>query len=396
MWEWYRRATDAIAQGALTNSKRVECLVKGVTPSHIKSCTGPFVFDTDNKKYLDFICGLGTNLFGYKDPHIIKAINEQLETGWLASLPFELEVEAAEAIKSEFQFIDKVRFLKEGTTACQSAIRIARAHTGRTKVLSSGYHGHSDMFISLTPPAVGVPDDRNIEAFTDFKQIRSDVAAVIIEPVLLEYNKARVEWLIELKRKCEINGVVLIFDEIITGFRFLKRAVALESGVFPDILLLGKACAAGMPLSIIGLKRGIGEGKEWFVSGSYHGEALSLRVLLKTMELLRNKYKINDLWEKGEDFQLAFNQILPDKLKIKGYGTRGAFEGDLTTKGLFWQEAIRAGILFGPSFFLNFAHIPHLAGVLDFAKDILPKIERGDVKLIGELPASPFSQRARS
>lgn len=395
-WEWYRRANESIAQGALTNSKRVECLVKGVSPTHIKKAEGCFVYDTEGKKYLDFICGLGTNLLGYANAHIQKAVVARLSSGWLGSLPFTSEVEAAELVKNWFPFVDRVRFLKEGTTACQSAIRIARAHTGRSRVLSHGYHGHADPFISLTPPSLGVPEDGNIETFSQWEQLDETVAAVIIEPIITEWGQERIMYLAQLREKCTKLGIVLIFDEIITGFRWPKFSFACWSGIHPDIILLGKACAGGMPLSIIGLGRGIGEGKEWFVSGTFHGDLLALAALTTTFELLINKHKIDDLWSEGDDFLKSFNELAPDKIKILGYPTRGVFTGDALFKALFWQEAARAGILFGPSFFLCFPHIEHLKSVLSFAQDIIPKIRQGKIELLGEMPASPFSAKARS
>lgn len=395
-WEYYRRAHLAIAQGALTNSKRVECLVKGISPTHVKKAQGCFIWDHQDRRFMDFICGLGTNLLGYADPNIRKAVVDQMDQGWLASLPFTKEVEAAELVKNWFPFVDKVRFLKEGTTACQSAIRIARAHTGRTRVLSHGYHGHSDPFISLTPPAFGVPKDLNIEPFHNSRQIDEGIACVIVEPIVTDWSKERINYLAEIQAQCKRYGVVLIFDEIITGFRWPKFSFSNWSGIHPDIILLGKACAGGMPLSIVGLKSGIGVKDEWFVSGTFHGDVLALAALTATFNTLVNKQKIDELWEDGADFLQQFNAICPDRLKITGYPTRGVFEGDLEVKALFWQEAIKAGILFGPSFFLSFPHREHLKSVLQFSQEILPKILAKKIDLEGELPASPFSSRARS
>lgn len=395
-WEWYRRAKDSIAQGSLTNSKRVECLVKGVSPTHIKKAEGCFVYDVHDKKYMDFICGLGTNLFGYGNAHIVDAVKKQMSDGWLASIPFTKEVEAAELVKNWFPFVEKVRFLKEGTTACQSAIRIARASSGRTKVLSHGYHGHADPFISLTPPALGVPDDPNIFTLEKLNQIDDKTAAVIIEPIITDWSPARINYLQDLKAQCRKVGALLIFDEIITGFRWPKFSFANWSGVYPDIILLGKACAGGFPLSIVGLSNRVSDLKQWFVSGTFHGDCLALAAFTETVSLLMNKYKIEELWESGEDFMRDFANLGQDKIKITGYPTRGVFEGDPLIKALFWQEAAKAGILFGPSFFLCFPHKEHLASVLSFAQDIIPKILAGKIELEGDMPASPFSQKARS
>lgn len=394
-FDLYRRAHASIAQGALTNSKRVECLVKGVTPTHLVRGNGAYTFDVNGKRYIDFICSLGTNLFGHANPYITQTIAEQLQNGWLFSMGSQVEVEAAEMVKNYFQFVDKVRFLKTGTEACMAAIRIARAHTRRSKVLSAGYHGHADPFLSLTPPHLGVPEDKNIESFTNLNQIREDIACVILEPIVTEDSPKRREWLNEVKTKCQKNGVLLIFDEIITGFRWPRLSFSLDSGIYPDIICLGKAMGGGLPLSCVGLRPGIGNSQDWFVSGTYYGETLSLKTMMKVFWLLENRFKINTLWDNGKFFLEAFNTIAPEKLKIEGYPTRGVFVGDPMTKALFWQEACRAGILFGPSWFYGFQNMEHRDVVLSFARDILPKIKAGQVELKGELPVTPFAQKLR-
>ncbi len=394
-YEWYRRANESIAQGALTNSKRVETLIKGVSPTHVTHGEGAYLYTPDGRKYVDYICGLGTNLFGYANPHITKAISERLSKGWLYSLGSTLEVECAELLKSQMPFVQKVRFLKTGTEACAAAVRIARAHTGRDKVLSSGYHGWADEFVSLSPPGLGIPKRLSIESFTSLDQLRTDVAALIIEPIMTEHSPKRIEWLQLVVDKCRKNSIVVIFDEIITGFRWPRMSFSADSGIHPDIILLGKAISSGMPLAAVGLARGIGDDKEWFVSGTYAGELLSLSVMKKTIELLHNKYKIDELWRDGACFQRDFNEIHP-KLQIEGYPTRGVFVGDPEVKALFWQEAHRAGILFGPSFFYGFQHIGMREQVITSCKAILQRIKNNEVKLEGEPPTSPFAQRVRA
>ena len=214
-FEWHRRSLKAFAQGSLTNSKRPECLVMGVYPTHIKKASGAFLIDTEGKKYLDFICGLGSNLIGYANPFVLKAIKDQIESGWLASLPFTTEVEAAEKIKDIFPFVDKLRFFKEGTTACMAAIRIARAKTKRTKVLSDGYHGHTDSFLSLTPPAAGVPIDLNMERFSSLSQINEGIAAVIIEGIqgVAGIHEASDAFFQAIRKLCDAHGAVYIAED---------------------------------------------------------------------------------------------------------------------------------------------------------------------------------------
>lgn len=395
MFDWYRRAHTAIAQGALTNSKRVETFIKGVTPTHcVPKAQGPYIWGVDGKRYLDYCCANGTNLFGYEHPLIRQAIASS--PYGVRSLGTTLEVECAELVKDRVPFVKKVRFLKEGTSACAAALRIARAHTGRSKVLSSGYHGWSDDFVYLSPPALGVPERGHIESLRDFSDIRSDVAAVIVEPIVTDYSTQRKEWLTELIRKCRVNGTIVIFDEIITGFRWPRLSFSADSGIHPDIILLGKACASGLPLSIVGLAEHIGDNSEWFISGTYHGEMQSLSVMKRTCEMLHNKFKLEELWKDGGYFIEEFNQIWPEGLKLEGYPTRGVFVGDALVKALFLQESHKALILFGPSWFYGFQHMGLREQTISTCKDILNRIKNKQVTLDGEMPSSPFAQKVRA
>ena len=393
-FEWYRRAHTAIAQGSLTNSKRVETFIKGVTPTHCVSAAGAKIKGVDGKVYIDFCCANGTSLFGYEHPELIRARNSAPMGPY--SLGSTLEVECAELLKDRIPFVRKVRFLKSGSEACSAAIRISRAHTGRDKVLSSGYHGWHDDFVSLSAPAFGVPRRQTIEPLTSMDQIKTDIAAVIIEPVVTEHSPKRMQWIHDLIIKCKKNGVLVIFDEVITGFRWPGLTFSRDTGIHPDIICVGKAMAGGMALSAVGLAEHIGDDKEWFVSSTFAGEPAPLVVFKKVCEMLHNKYKLEELWREGKAFLEDFNNIAPDRLLIEGYPTRGVFKGDPLTKALFFQESHKAGILFGPSWFLGFQHMGMREGVVSTSKDILQRITNNQVKLEGDMPASPFAERVRA
>lgn len=390
----YARHQETIAQGALTNSKRPECFVKGVYPTHLVKSQGCFAWDVDGKRYVDFISGMGSNLLGAAHPEITGAIAFYAQNGTTLSLSTPVEVEAAEMVKGFFPFIDHLKFLKTGTEACAASIRIARAHTGRDEVLSEGYHGWSDDFVSLSPPALGVPARTCIDKFTAPAHITEKTAAVIIEPIVTEDTPDRRQWLQAVRDQCTKVGALLIFDEVITGFRYLRHGVSNATGVTPDLICLGKAMGGGMPLAAVGGKKAVMSGSEYFVSSTFAGEMVSLGASLKFMKLLRTKFKIEELWEKGEHFKAQFNELHP-ALKMKGYGTRGVFDGDPMTKALFFQEACRGGLLFGASWFLSFPHVEHLDSVLHSCRDILTRIKAGNVTLQGEMPRTPFAQKMR-
>lgn len=400
--EILRRANQSIASGALTNSKRPQSFVKGVYPTHLLRGQGCSVWDTRNNQYIDFICGLGTNLLGYSNIEVTQAICAQALRGSVLSLGTVLEVETAEKVKEIFPFVDRVRFLKTGSDACNASLKIARSFTGKSLVLSEGYHGWGDDFVSLTPPALGVPSRASIAKLpTDLALIEDmwpdqSVAAIIVEPVMTDMGDERIQFLRDLRDYCSQNGIVLIFDEIITGFRFPLLSVTNYFGIEPDLICLGKAIGNGMPLSVVGGKLAVMEGADYFVSSTFAGETLALAAANKTMDLLRsNKYSVNLLWEKGDQFKSEFNRLWPDTLWIEGYATRGVFRGDDIVKALFFQEACKAGLLFGASWFFNFSHIQVMDSVLHTCKDIINRIRVGGVTLEGEMPASPFAQKVR-
>lgn len=387
------RMRKSIAQTSLTNSKRPSTFVEGVYPIALSRGYGAHVWDTKRNKYCDFVCGLGSNLLGYGDVEIAAAVFAAARDGLTLSLGSPLEVEYAEQIKSIFPFIDHVKILKTGSEGTHAALRIARAYTGRELVLSEGYHAWHDDFVSLTPPALGVPK-RHWMGELKHCPIDERVAAVIVEPVITDASDARKAYLKELREQCTRAGALLIFDEVITGFRFPRFSVSNYWGIEPDLLVLGKAIGGGMPLAVVGGKRAVMNDVEYFVSSTFAGERASLAAGLKVIEMLKGKRKIEELWIAGEQFQRKFNK-LSDKLKIEGYPTRGVFVGDEMVKALFWQEMCRAGVIFGPSFFFNFHHIPLIDDVISACKDVLTRIKTGSVELDGELPKKPFAQKQR-
>lgn len=393
----FERSLDCIAQGALTNSKSPDCLIKGAYPTHINRANGAILYDTQNNEYIDYICGLGSNLFGYANTDIIRAIHDELHRGLSYSLCSRIEVEAAERFKELFHWAGKVKFLKTGTEACNAAIRMARAYTGRNYVLSEGYHGWGDEFTSLTPPAKGVSPQVYMSKFETIDQINKSIAAVIVEPVQLDNSIDRARYLSKLKEKCNETGTVLIFDEVITGIRYKNYSVANNIDVYPDLILLGKSLAGGLPLSIVAGNTDIMNNKEYFVSSTFAGENASLRAFVKTIDLFwGQKFKIKELWSMGQDFIDQFNSIWPEKIWIEGYSVRGRFAGNKEVIHKFWQEAAQTGMIFGPSWFYCFAHFEYQYRAVAFCRDILNNIKAGNVNLWGQPPQSPFSARSRN
>jgi len=213
---------------------------------------------------------------------------------------------------------------------------------------------------------------------------------------LLGPDALRREYLSDLREQCTRHGTILIFDEIITGFRFPSLTVSRHFGIEPDLILLGKALGAGLPLSAIGGKRAVMNG-EYFISGTFFGETVSLTACSTMIDLVTrdgSKFQIQDLWDAGAHFLPQFNALSPD-LQIVGYPTRGVFQGDQLVKALFWQECCKAGILFGPSWFFNFPLMTFTDTVMPIFRDIFMRIKLGNVRLEGNMPATPFAQTVR-
>lgn len=398
---WKNRAELAIAQGALTNSKRPSCFPENYK-SHFKRGHSAYMYTADNTHFVDFICGLGSCLFGHANTVINDAICKQVNNGLLLSMGSELEVEAAERAKELWPYIDRLRFLKTGSDACNAAIRIARTYTGKPLVLSQGYHGNGDEFVSLTPPHFGVDVNYRMakleeyEADGDFLFKTINLAAVIVEPIETDSSSKRIEWLHKLRDACTKAGAVLIFDEVITGMRYPKLSVANYYNIKPDITCFGKAIAGGLPLSIVGGKEEIMNAGEWFYSSTFAGEMTALAAFMAAANLVTSgKYEVEDLIKRSTWFCDAFNEIFDGKLKIEGYGTRGVLVGEDEIKHTFMQEAFKSNMLFGPSFFTNFGHIPIFDTCLHTIKQISLNMKLGKARLVGRKPTKPFAQIVR-
>lgn len=390
----FDRANESIAQGCLTNSKNPKSLMFGLYPTHIKAAHKAHVWDTNDVRWLDFMCGLGCNFLGYGNDRVSRALIKYVFNGASHSLPTVHEVETAERLKEFFPFVDKFKFTKTGSLACDAAVRIARAYTGRSMVLSEGYHGHGDDFVSMTPPATGVPA-RDWMASLESDYDLTNVAAVIVEPVIVEDDRARIEWLKELRRRCTEKGVVLIFDEVITGFRYRKFGVCNAWNIRPDLICLGKAIANGMPLAAVGGRRELMDG-EYFISSTYAGDILSLAACRAVLSELHSNhdYDLQHLWRMGQNWLDAFNDNL-SSVRIRGYPTRGVFEGDPTEIGMFMQELGRANVLFCKSWFFNWHLAEHTDSVMPLIKDTLYRVAEGKVALKYPLPVAPYAAKLR-
>ena len=248
------------------------------TPIFIKSASGAYLHDVDGNDYVDFIGSWGPMILGHSNPKIIKAIKDQADLGTSYGAPTEAETSIGELIRSAMPSIEKIRMVNSGTEATMSCIRLARGYTGRNKIIkfTGCYHGHVDSLLIKAgsgvstfglPDSPGIPEElarhtisvpfNDINAFLEvFESIKSELAAVIIEPIAgnMGFIPGDKDFLETLRIKTHENGSVLIFDEVMTGFRVSLGGAQELYGITPDLTALGKVIGGGLPVGAFGGK----------------------------------------------------------------------------------------------------------------------------------------------
>jgi glutamate-1-semialdehyde 2,1-aminomutase len=395
----YARARGLIPKATQTLAKGPGQFTRGVAPIYLRRGRGCRVWDVDGNAYLDLNMGIGPISLGYAYARVDRAIAAQLDDGITFSLMHPLEVEVAEMIREVIPGCESVRFSKTGADVCSAAIRLARAHTGRGKVLCCGYHGWHDWYLAVTDRRGGVPAFNDGLTYTfnynDYEgflaSLDDDVAAVIMEPVVFEAPRDR--FLHKVAIACRERGIVLIFDEMWTGFRMALGGAQEHFGVIPDLAVYSKAVANGMPLAVLTGRREIMDRLEHdvFFYTTFGGEALSLaaatiaemREMAVPQYLARQGTVLRDGYnELCREFGLGFTRCI-------GYPWRSLVTFDpsagdpLVVKALLQQEMIRRGILWGGIHNLCFSHRDgDIARVLEAYREALPvvaaAVESGD------------------
>ncbi len=372
--EYYNRALGLIPTVTQTLAKGPGQWVKGIAPKYLQKGKGSHVWDVDGNEYIDYLMGVGPLSLGYAYPKIDAAIKKQLEDGITFSMMHPLEVEVAELIREIIPNAESVRYSKTGADSTSAAIRLARAFTGRNKILCCGYHGWHDWYISVTARNNGIPEAVQAMSFTfnynDIDSLKNslddDVAAVILEPVV--FLEPKNNFLHKVAELCESNGTVLIFDEMWTGFRMALGGAQEYFGITPDLATYSKAVANGMPISILTGKKKIMDlaDEDIFFYTTFGGEALSLAATKATIEELREKNVPKFLDEQGKKLKDGYN-LIAQKLgmnytKAIGYNWRSMATFDesagdpLVQKSLMQQEMIKRGILWQGFFNMSYSH----------------------------------------
>jgi len=379
-------------------------------PFYVSRAEGPYLWDVDGKRLIDYCLAYGPMILGHRHPEIMKRVIEQLERGWLYGTPSELEIRLAERIVGHYPSIDMLRFVNTGTEATMAALRIARGYTGRDRIVKveGGFHGAHDSVLVKAgsgattlgiPDSLGVPKDTAKNTlqipYNDLGAIEAaltefdgEVAAVIMEPVLGNIGPILPEkgYLEGVRRLTRDHGVVLIFDEVITGFRLSLGGAQTFYNVVPDMTTLGKIIGGGFPIGVVGGKRELLEmvapSGGIYQAGTFNGSPTSLAAGMATLDVLEKERVLEKLNSRGDELRKALSQIVED-LGL-GYSVVGIasifkiFFGDAPKDYVealkcdkagylaFFRRMLKSGVFLPPSQFeTNFLSAAHSEDVIN-------------------------------
>ena len=402
--ELYKEAMKYIPGGVNSPVRSFNSV--GIDPIFVKKGKKNKIIDVDGNEYIDYICSWGPLILGHNNEEISKVINEVISNGISFGLATEIEVEMAKLIVEAYPAIDQVRMVNSGTEATMSALRVARGYTNRNKILKfeGCYHGHSDGLLvksgsgTITfgvPTSPGVPLDvvKNtlVCRYNDIEDVKrtfeengEDIAAVIVETIggNMGVVPGKKEFIEFLRKICDEYKTVLIFDEVITGFRLGYDSSIGYFGVKPDMVCFGKIIGAGMPVGAYGGKKEIMEVVSpigpVYQAGTLSGNPLAMYLGKRNLEVLRDNpqiyYEINKKAERLEEGikenlkKLGLNYTVNragsllclffKENPVENYDD--AIKSDINKYNLYFREMLNRGILIGPSqfeaMFLSYAH----------------------------------------
>jgi glutamate-1-semialdehyde 2,1-aminomutase len=314
----------------------------GGTPLFIRKAKGSYLYDADGNKYIDYIASWGPMILGHAHEQVVKAIQERAALSTSYGAPTELEIEMAELITGMVPNVDLIRMVSSGTEACMSAVRLARGFTGKNKIIKfeGHYHGHADSFLvkagsglatlqiqTVPGITVGVAQDtltapfNNLPAVEELvKKYPGEIAAIIVEPVAGNMGCVVPEkgFLESLRTICDKENIILIFDEVMTGFRLAPGGAQEKLGIRADLVTYGKVIGGGMPVGAFGGRKEIMEhiaplGKV-YQAGTLSGNPLAMIAGITTLKILKENPSIyTELEEKTRYLHAGLDEVLSKK-----------------------------------------------------------------------------------
>ncbi len=306
-------------------------------PIFFKKAKGPYLIDADNNKYIDYIGSWGPMILGHSNPKIIKAVSRQLELGTSYGAPTSIESDTAKLIKKCFPSIQKIRMVNSGTEATMSAVRLARGYTNKTKIIKFDgcYHGHVDSLLIKAgsgvstfglPDSPGIPNElakktlscefNNKDSFLKiFNKVKNDLAAVIVEPIAgnMGFVPGDKSFLKLLRKKTSENNSLLIFDEVMTGFRVSLGGAQEFYGIKPDLTTLGKVIGGGLPVGAFGGKKKVMDclapNGPVYQAGTLSGNPLAMAAGSTLIKLLIDENPYKDLESKAKNLLEGMKEI---------------------------------------------------------------------------------------
>ena len=392
----YARAVNIMTPVTQTLAKGPGQYITGVAPKYLKRGKDAHVWDVDGNEFIDYNMGIGPLSLGYCYPRVDAAISAQLKDGITFSMMHELEVMLAELVHRVIPNAEAIRISKTGADVTSAAIRVARAFTGRKKVLCCGYHGWHDWYISVTSRNSGIPEEiAALSATFEYNDIESvkqaldaDTACVILEPFVFAAPKDN--FLQQLKEVCEANGTLLIFDEMWTGFRIAVGGAQEYFGVKADLACYSKAFANGMPISLLTGRREVMQlfNEEVFFFTTFGGEALSLAAAIATIQEMIDQDVPAVLAQKGKRLREGYNQIAAETgmqqyTSCTGYDCRSLVsfsapgQDPLHMKSFVQQELFKRGILWSGFHNMCFTHTDtDIEHTLAAYREVLPLLRQ--------------------
>ncbi|WP_312552816.1 glutamate-1-semialdehyde 2,1-aminomutase [Massilia sp.] len=368
----------------------------GGTPRFITRAEGPYFWDADGKRYIDYIGSWGPAIVGHAHPQVIKAVQDAAANGLSFGAPTEGEIEIAEEICKLVPSIEQVRLVSSGTEATMSALRLARGATGRDKIVKfeGCYHGHADSLLVkagsglLTfgnPTSAGVPEDfvkhtlvldyNNVAQLEDaFKSMGDTIACVIVEPVAGNMNliRATPEFLQRMRELCTEYGAVLIFDEVMCGFRVGLGGAQEMYGIEPDLTALGKVIGGGLPVAAFGGKRDLMQKMApigpVYQAGTLSGNPVAVAAGMTTLKLVQEPGFYDKLTATGQKLVQGLTEAAKEAgIAFCGDSVGGMFgmyfsdtipasygqmmAGDKTRFNAFFHGMLEEGVYFAPAMF---------------------------------------------